>query len=144
MGQIERRVAYSETLLASGVRVASGNSQATSVRMKDAMGCVSLVLDVTAGGTDNTDSLDVTVQTMLDGVNFVDVCHFTQVTGDAPVKRYVAKLQTGTPQSQINPVTAALAAGTTRNHFGDQWAVKWVVASGNNATFTFSVTACPC
>jgi hypothetical protein len=114
-----------------------------SVTLPSSMQAVSFVLDVTAAATDAGDLLDVKVQTMLDGTNWVDVVHFTQVLGNGGAKRFVAKITAGTAETLF--ADAALAAGTTVRHlFGDEWRVHVTQVDGDNdASFTFTVKACP-
>ncbi len=111
------------------------------IKIKDPSDCLQFVLDVSAGGADATDTLNVVVQTQADGTNWVDVCRFTAVGGNAAVKRYFGKIAGGSAQATFND--ALLAAGSVRHLFGDTWRVQWTVVSGNAATFTFSVIALP-
>lgn len=141
--QLERKFNYALPLVASQTVLVTGNSQATPVQIKDPVGGVQFVLDVTAGGTDGTDTLDVTIQTKADGANWLDVCRFTAVGGDVPTKRYIAKLSTSAAETMFANGTS-LTAGNIRNIIGDAWCAKWVVVSGNSATFTFSITVIPC
>lgn len=138
----ERNYSYAETLVASRTVTASGDTSASPVTIIDPRNAVQLVLDVTAGSTDGTDTLDVVVRTMIDGKNYEDVAHFNQVGGDFPVKRYIAKVvgRLGVTMG----TNGALSAGSIRNIAGDKWIVAWTVVSGNAASFTFSVTAVPC
>src|SRR3954462_5183744 len=50
------------------------------------------VLDVSAAATDVGDTLDIKVQTTLDGTNFFDAVYFTQILGNGGAKRYVGKI----------------------------------------------------
>lgn len=139
---LERRFSYATTLLASAARVASGDSSATPVTIMDAPNALQLVLDVSAGATDNTDTLVVTVRTMIDGVNWEDIAAFTTVGGGSPIKRIVAKIV-----PRLGPgvtADAALTAGQIRHLVGDRYMIAWTIVSGNAASFTFSVLALPC
>ena len=134
-------------LLASATKDADGNGSA--VRLWQHLGGVMFVLDVTDANTDAEDKLDVYVQTMLDGTNWVDVVHFTQCAGNGGAKRYLAKITSQGAETMFESSTA-LAAGSVRNALGDQWRVRWDVTeagpggSGSGTgfvEFTFSVTA---
>lgn len=135
------------TLLASAVRTTtSTGSQAVPLALPGgaAMRGVAFVLNVTAAATEAGDTLDVFVQTQLDGTNWVDVVAFTQVVGNGSTKRYFAKVVGGVAQDDFENATA-LTAGSVRNLMGRQWRVRYVVtdASTDNASFTFSVVAVP-
>ena len=101
-------------------------------------------LDVTAAATDAGDTLDVRVQTSIDGTNYFDVVAFTQVLGNGGAKRRIAKISASQPQADFD-ATATLAAGNVRNMFGDLWRVNYTVVdvSTQNAAFTFTVKAMP-
>jgi hypothetical protein len=128
----------SQVLQASGVQTASGTGAAVSGLGEFAQ--LFLELDVTAAATAAGDTLDVFVQTTIDGTNWVDIAHFTQVLGNGGAKRYFAKiLATGALTEFENG--AALAAAAQRAICGDQYRVRWVIASASSPSFTFSVTA---
>lgn len=105
-------------------------------------GAATFQLDVTAAATDAGDLLDVFVQTTLDGTNWVDVAHFTQVLGNGGAKRHFMKINATEPQATFENATA-LAAGAVRNMVGTSWRARWVVVDAGtvNVSFTFSVTA---
>ena len=118
------------------------NANIAAVRVPRGIHALSLVLNVTAAATDNADTLDVKVQTMLDGTNWVDVCYFTQVLGDGGAKKHVAKIAAGVAQAMFSDT--ALTAGNVRNLLGDEYRVNYVQADADSdAEFTFTVTACP-
>jgi hypothetical protein len=103
---------------------------------------MAFVLDVTAAATDAGDTLDVKVQVRLDGTNWVDVASFTQVLGNGGALRHIAKVNADIAQAMF--ANADLAAGSVRNLLGEVWRVSYTqVDADNDATFTFSVTACP-
>jgi hypothetical protein len=101
-------------------------------------------LDVTAAAAAIGDTLDVKVQTSLDGVNWIDVCHFTQVLGNGGVKHHIATNNVSIAQATFENGTA-LAAGQVRNIFGDLWRVTYTIVDGgaHGQSFTFNVNACP-
>lgn len=143
MGLSDKRSYDSVTLQAAAVKTATGNG--TAVRMPGfAQNVTAFIfeLDVTAAATVAADTLDVFVQTKIDGTNWLDVVHFTQVLGDGGAKRYLLKA------SSFGNVTgfeagAALNVNASRHIVGDDWRVRWVVVNDTGPSFTFSVTACP-
>ena len=138
----QRQIAYATTLLASATKIASGNSQATSVDVRDTNAGIIFELDVTAAATLVGDTLDVAIQTTVDGTNWVDVVAFTQVLGNGGTKRFYAKVSATEPQAMFADATA-LTAGNLRHLIGDQWVVKWTIVNNSAPSFTFSVTAIP-
>lgn len=139
-----RRQHLATTLLASAARTVTGNGGADGVRIPDAPNGIAFALDVTAAATEAADTLDVLVQTKVDGTNWLDVVAFTQVTGDGGTKRHIAKVAAGLAEAMFEN-GSALSAGSVRDIIGDEWRVRWAItdASTDNASFTFSVTACP-
>ncbi len=121
--------------------VASTNTD--SVRLPGMVNALSFVCDVSAAAADAGDTLDIKVQTKIDGTNWVDVIHFTQILGNGGAKRFVAKLIANTAETLF--LDAALAAGTTVRHLlGDEWRVNYVqVDADANSSFTWTVKACP-
>lgn len=131
------------TLLAATTTAAGAVDEAGSaVRLPGMVNAMALVLDVSAAATDAGDTLDVKVQTKIDGTNWIDVVSFTQVLGNGGVKRHVAKIVAGLAEAMF--ADAALAAGSVRHLLGDEWRVKYdQVDADSDGSFTFSVTACP-
>jgi hypothetical protein len=134
-----------KTLLASAARNvtlhATGNGDAVRLPVAPAY---AFVLDVSAAATAAGDTLDVFVQAMLDGTNWVDVVHFTQVLGDGGAKRYVSKIAPGAVVQAEFEVGAALAAAAVRHLAGDKWRVRWAIVDANaSGGFTFGVTGIP-
>lgn len=126
--------------LASGTATVSDPGQPAQSFSCPGVG-IEFVLDVTSTATDVTDSFDVYIQTMIDGVNWVDVVHFTQLVGTTGPKRYVARLYAGQAQAMFNNATG-LGAALVRHILGDQWRVRWDIVDANaNASFVYSVKA---
>lgn len=130
-------------LLASTTTAAGAvDTAGDSVRLPRPPNAIVFTLDVTAAATDGTDTLDAKVQTKLDGTNWVDVCSFTQVLGNGGAKRHIAKILANTAEAMFS--NADLAAGSVRHLLGDEYRVAYVQVDGDaDATFTFSVSACP-
>lgn len=130
----------SKTILASSARTATSTGE-TAVSGLGEFTQAEFQLDVTAAATEAGDTLDVYVQTTIDGTNWIDVVHFTQVLGNGGAKRYVAKINGTEPQAMFENGTA-LAAGAVRNILGDQYRVRYAivdVVTADNQSFTFSV-----
>lgn len=130
------------TLLASTTdAVAHTVTQAAGTSIpRPTLGLV-LELNVTAAATLVGDTLDVIVQALApDGVNWLDVCWFTQVLGNGGVKRIVAKIQGDAAQAMYE-VATALTAGNVRHLLGDSWRVKYTIVG--TGSFTFSVAVRP-
>lgn len=132
-------------LLASTATAAGAINAATSsaVHIPGQPRSIAFVLDLTAAATDADDTLDVKVQTRLDGTNWVDVVAFTQCLGNGGAKRHFAKIDAGIAQAMFEN-GSALAAGSVRNLIGEVWRVVHTqVDADSDGSFTFSVTACP-
>lgn len=130
------------TLAASAARTATGTGSAIRLPAAQAF---AFVLDLTNAATDVGDTLDVFVQTKLDGTNWVDVVHFTQILGNgANALRYISKITAHVATAEFENATA-LGAAAVRNLMGDEWRASWTVVDSGDAdqTFTFSVTAIP-
>lgn len=139
---VSRNASLTTTLRASAASTATGQSAA--VVMPDAPNAYVFILDVTAAATEVDDTLDVTIQTMVDGTNWIDVVHFTQVLGNGSAKRYIAKISAESAMTMFENATA-LSAGAIRNILGNTWRVSWVQvdAGGSADSFTFSVVGIP-
>lgn len=131
------------TLLASAARTDTAGTTSDAVRLPGIVHGMTFLLDVTAAATAVGDTLDVTIQTNVGGT-WVEVAYFTQILGDGGAKVAIAKLSATEPTTAFVTSTA-LTAGNVRHILGDEWRVKWVIvdAGADNASFTFSVSACP-
>lgn len=131
------------TILFSGTAVTAESANSTGIAIENPSAGVLFQLDVTAAGSAVDDTLDVKVQTTLDGTNWMDVAYFTQVLGNGGVKRFAAKISATEPQA-LFPTTTALTAGNIRHVIGSMFRVTYTVAAGAGThTFTFSVIATP-
>ena len=99
-----------------------------------------LQLDVTAAATASGDKLDVYLQTTIDGTNWLDIYHFTQLAGNGGAKRYFAKFIAADALTEFENGTALIASGG-RAILGDSYRVRWAVTNSSAPSFTFSVTA---
>lgn len=94
-------------LLPSAARTVSGVGEPVTL---EGLSALVLQLDVTSTATDAGDSLDVVVQTTIDGVNWIDFKHFAQVIGTAVSKRLISKLVVDAAQPDFDAAWLAAAA----------------------------------
>lgn len=127
------------TLTSQTASVASGNDVVTEKACQRAQSGVFL-LDVTNASSLVGHTLDVYLQSSVDGSTWDDFAHFTQVLGNGGAKKYLARWQglIAPTTAQAAPQDAALAAGVTAGPIAVLWRVKWVQAGGS---FDFSVKA---
>lgn len=159
MALLAKRDYDAVTLQASATQTATGNGSA--VRLPGMVNAIGFTLDCTAAGAESGDSLDVYIQTIIDGTStWLDVYRFTQITGAAANKTYFGKLVATAAMSEFE-VATGLGAAAGRALLGDNWRVRWVITeagagtgsgsgsgaagsgAGAMANFTFSVVACP-
>ena len=134
--------------LSASTTVTADSTGTTAVRLNPLgdVQAITFVMDVTDADTNADDTLDVFVQTKCDGTSWVDVVAFTQVLGNGTdTKRFFAKITNGGSQAMFENATA-LAAGSVRNLFGEEWRCRWDYTDGGgagDAQFVFSVVAVP-
>lgn len=131
------------TLLASAAQTTT-NTGASAVRLPPDIRAIAFTLNVTAAATTSGDTLDVFIQTLIDGTSWVDIVRFTLVLGDGGTKKYVAKISADAAMTMFENATG-LGAGAVRNLLGDEYRVRFVVVdeTTDDASFTFSVAAIP-
>lgn len=129
------------TLVASAA-VTETSTGTTAVELSSVGDSLVFQLDVTAAATAVDDTLDVFIQTTVDGTKWTDVVAFTQVLGNGGAKRFLAKISKTEPQAMVENATA-LSAGSIRQFFGRQYRARYVVVDTDtdDASFTFSITA---
>lgn len=138
------------TLLASAARTVTAGAtaavpEAVAIALAKAK-CALYMLDVTAAATDVGDTLDVYIQSSIDGTTWDDFIHFTQVLGNGGAKKLIAAHNsTITPTTAMGPaVDGALAAGVKQGPVGSQFRIKYVIVDADaNASFTFSIKCQP-
>ena len=104
------------------------------------------VLDVTAAASDVGDTLDVYIQSSVDGTTWDDFIHFTQVLGNGGAKKFrAAHNSIITPTTALGPeADGTLAAGVKQGPLGSQFRIKYVIVDADaDASFTFSVKCQP-
>lgn len=131
------------TIEASSAKAATGTTT-TPQYLPGMVNAFAFVLDVTAAATAVGDTLDVRVQTKLDGTNWIDVVRFKEVLGNGGAKTYISKIVAQLAEPEFETGTA-LGASLVRNLIGDTWRASWAIvdADADDASFTFSVTAIP-
>ena len=101
-------------------------------------------LEVTANQTAGSDTLDVWLQHSIDGSTWDDFVRFAQVAGNATpptrlVARWVRDVTPTTPQGAQSG--KGIAAGVVQGPTGSLWRAAWTVTEGNDASFTFGISA---
>lgn len=134
-----RTIAENQSLLASAAKTETGTGDAV---LLEGFEVLEFQLDVTVAATEVGDTLDVYVQTTIDGTNWIDIVHFTQVVGNGGAKRYISKISASLALTEFE-VGTALGAAAVRHLVGAQYRVRWAItdAGSDNASFTFSVKA---
>lgn len=99
-------------------------------------------LDITAV-TGTTPTLDVKVQTLVDGTNWCDVAAFTQRTTGTARQLLRITSSPGTVQAEVACTDGTLAAATIhQGPFGSAFRIKHATPGGTaTPTYTYSVTA---
>ena len=103
---------------------------------------VVLTCTIASAGSSSGDKLDMYVQTMLDGSSWLDVCHFTQITGVSTGICMVDKIHRDGAVTAF-ATTDTLAADAQRDIVGSKWRARWVITSSTDPTFSASVYAQP-
>jgi hypothetical protein len=145
MGTLSRVVEAPFELLASAVRTTAGADNGSAVNAPGGhVQAIVFTLDVTAAAAGGGDTLDVLIQTDLDGANWVDVVRFSEVVGGGGAKRFTEKIKAAVKEDGFE-IGSALTVGTTRDLLGARYRVRWNLADagGGVQSFTFGVTACP-
>lgn len=127
-------------LLAPGAITSTSTGTTAVVVDTDRYNAAVFQLDVTAAATAAGDTLDMFVQTTVDGTNWLDVVHFTQVLGNGGAKRFVGKITRDVAETMYETGTA-LGAAAVRNVFGNQYRVRYTIATATAPSFTVSVRA---
>lgn len=124
-------------LKASSAETATGQSVATFPAKYASLAAKLIMTNADAAVGD---TLDVSIQTRLDGTNWFDVLAFTQVLGNGDDDLvHIGKINGELAETMFEKDTA-LAAGNVRNIIGPELRVSWVIA-GATPSFTFSVVA---
>lgn len=133
-----RAIIENQILLPSATREASGTGD--EYLADGGWRRLWLALDVDSAADDALDALDVFVQTTIDGTNWIDIAHFSQVAGNDSPSTRVLKVSMLDALTEFE-ASASLAAGNVRSIFGAQYRARWEITDNTgNASFTFSVT----
>jgi len=143
-GRLAGEAAAVTTIATVASAGATAGTNSTAVYMPWGCRAYGFVLDVTDANTGVDDTLDVQVQTLLDGTNYTAVASFTQVLGNGGAKRHVMKIDASLAQATFES-SATLAAGSIRNWCGDAWRIHYVIVdpTGSDASFDFTVYGMP-
>lgn len=141
----ERAVVVNEAteLLASTTETATGTGTSELDLRGGSLAGLAFTLDLTQAASTGADTLNVYVQTRVDGTNWLDVVAFAQCLGSGAAKRHTEKNIRRANQGGVEAADV-MTAGTIRNLFGDRFRVRWaIVDDSGSASFTFSVVATP-
>jgi hypothetical protein len=139
---VDLEAGESFVLAASAARGATAGTNGTGVFLGGERQRYIVYLNVTAGTTDATDTLDVYVDWSLDDVTYFNGGHFTQVLGNAAVKAFFMVFDPSAPTATDLDITADAAVHTSRPAlFGPYVRTRYIIvdAGGGVASFTFSV-----
>jgi len=132
------------TLVESAARTSSSNSGALPISQLEFVKAAIFFLDVTAAAQLVTDTLNIYVQSSMDGIVWDDFVSFTQVLGNGGAKQYIARwFRDLSPEAELAaPSDKALTVGVRQGPVPcGYWRVAWVIAGGEDKSFTFSVSA---
>lgn len=138
--------ARSVVLRASSALAAAGTVNESAVTGLGAYRQAQILLDVTAAASAAGDTLDVYIDTSMDGgIVWNNVVHFTQVLGNGGAKQFWAVIDPGgAPAATVTAIVTDAAAGVVRpSMLGDQLRVRSTLVDGgaHGQTFTYSVKA---
>jgi len=129
-------------IMPSATKTADGNQGTTIWVPPRNIRAIVFIADITAAATVAADTLDLYIQTQLNGVDWLDVVHFTQLAGDGGAKQFIAKIVSDAAEADFE-VGSALGASAVRNLLGDAYRVRWDVTVDGTLSYTFSVIAAP-
>jgi len=101
------------------------------------------VLDLTAAATDVDDTLDVYLDTSIDGgTSWLNSAHFTQCLGNGGTNKFFAVLDPTTPGTAVLAAATDCAVSVVRPSLvGDAFRGRYVIVdpAGANAAFSFTL-----
>jgi len=132
------------TLVESAARTSSSNLDALPISQLESVKAAIFFLDVTSAAQLVGDTLNVYIQSSMDGTVWDDFVSFTQVLGNGGTKQFIARwVRDLSPEAELAaPSDKAMAAGVRQGPVPcGYWRVAWVIEGGENKSFTFSVSA---
>lgn len=132
------------TLVESAARSSSSNSGALPISQLESIKAAIFFLDITAAAQLVDDTLNVYIQSSMDGTIWDDFVSFTQILGNGGAKQYLARwFRDLSPEAELAaPSDKAMATGVRHGPIPcGHWRVAWVIAGGENKSFTFSVSS---
>lgn len=124
-----------QTLLASAARTTSSDSGALTAYGSFRTAIIQLNVTAQSG---TTPTLDVYIDSSVDGTNYINMVHFTQI-GAATGRRAIQLSDNTAGATADFDATADLAAATVRQgSWGSTLRIRWVL-SGTSPSYTFSV-----
>ena len=131
-----------QTLLASITATATAGINSSAVSLTIPANGFHFLLDTTALATEINDTLDLWIQTQLDGTTWIDVIQFVQKLGNGSADLEIATINMATTEADF--VNSAMSGvGTQRALFGPSWRTRYVIVDpgAGASSFTFSVVA---
>lgn len=139
---IQRGLGREYTLLSATVAVGAQTVTSATYTPPLTFRSAEFDMNLTAAGTDAGDTLDIYVDTSLDGGTlWINIVHFTQLLGNGGVKRETMTINPGGNVGTAPLNTAAdLAAAGVRHILGAQYRVRYVqVDADSDAANVFTV-----
>jgi len=136
---------YSDVVELADESAATATGTGTAVAAPGGrIGAMQFIFDLTSAASTGSDTLDVYVETTLDGTNWIEIVHFAQVTGSATTYQMAGKIVAGLKEDLFT-TSATLAASAHRDLFGSQYRAKWTITDDSgSASFAFTVNMLPC
>lgn len=136
------------TLLASATYAADATTNGSSVTLsfadtflREPAGIV-FVMDLTAAAAAADDTCDVTIQSQIDGTNWMTIAVFAQRVGNGGTARQAVKVSNTSIEVAEFAYGTAPAAGATRAMLGNTYRGVVVIAGAGAApSFTLSLVA---
>lgn len=138
-------MAQEHVLAASASRTTTAGTNGDAVQLPAFWKRLIVVLDVTASGVDNGDTLSVYIDFSLNGSKWFNAARFATQAGDGAAKTEIAIFDPSTPAATTFAITSDCAAGVTKPYLFGKWArYRYVVvdgAGGGVPAHVFSVKA---
>lgn len=129
---------FERMLTAAAVDVSANGADTRLTQIRNG---IIFTLDHTVDESTALDTLDVYIQTLIDGTNWLDIARFTRHLGNTGAERRVLKIVANLAMPELDVATALLES-EVRHVLGDAYRVRYAITDNSgNAAFTFEVTA---
>ena len=141
IGKSHAVAAYNFELMHTAAAVDVTAVGAEDIRLTQVRNGIIFTLDHTVDESTALDTLDVYVQTLINGTNWLDIGRFARHVGDQGAERRVMKIVANLAVPEFD-VATALAESETRHIFGDAYRIRYAITDNSGAAaFTFTVSA---